>query len=395
MKNQIQVDVHPAQQGFLNSQALYRGFVGGRGCGKSFIGALDVVLRAQPGRLYGVYAPTFPMMRDATLRSFMATARRLNYLRDFKRGDIIITLGNGAEVMFRSLDDPERARGPNISGAWMDEASLVPRSAFDIIIASLREGGEQGWLSSTFTPKGKSHWTYEVFGTDRPNVDLFHAKTGDNPFLPPEFAETLREQYPAQFAAQELDGAFVDLSGGVFQREWFAVVENAPDGLKWHRYWDLAASMKQSADYLASCAVAMAGDGRVYIRDMIRGRWEWPDQERILVQTMLVEPRVIHGIEKALHGIAALQALQRRRELAGITVQGIDVDRDKLSRALPLASRAEQGKVSLVRGNWIPDFLDELSAFSGDGSTHDDQVDAASGALQMIASGRGRKLVTW
>ena len=76
------------------------------------------------------------------------------------------------------------------------------------------------------------------------------------------------------------------------------------------------------------------------------------------------------------------------------TIKGIDVDRDKLSRALPLSARAEQGKVVLVRGQWIPSFLDEMTAFSGDGKTHDDQVDSASGGLAMLA-GRPRKLVTW
>ncbi len=129
---------------------------------------------------------------------------------------------------------------------------------------------------------------------------------------------------------------------------------------------------------------------------MIRGRWEWPDQEKIITQTALTEPKTVHGIEKALHGLAALQSLVRRPELARIAIKGIDVDRDKLSRALPLAARAEQGKVTLVAGAWVPNFLDELTAFSGDGHTHDDQVDSASGGLAMVATPTpSRKLVTW
>ncbi len=389
------ISLHPAQQAFIDSPALYRGFVGGRGAGKSFIGSFDMILRAQPARLYGVYAPTYPMLRDSSWRSFMAMGRQLKYVKSINKSEMRVTLGNGAEVLFRSVDDPEKARGPNLSGAWLDECSLMDRDAYSILIACLREGGEQGWLSATFTPRGKQHWTYDVFGAGKPNTALFQSRTVDNPFLPAEFAATLAEQYPSQFARQELGGEFVDLIGGVFKREWFRIVDAAPEGLHWARYWDLAASMKQSADYVASCAVALANDGVLYIRDMIHGRWEWPDQEKLLVQTMLAEPRVIHGIEKALHGIAALQALQRRRELAGIAIRGIDVDRDKLSRALPLSARAEQGKVALVRGNWIGAFLDEATAFSGDGSTHDDQIDSAAGGLQMIAGGRSRKIVTW
>ena len=392
----LTLDLHAAQDAFLNSNALYRGFVGGRGSGKSFSGACDLLLRAQDDRLYGVYAPTYPMLRDSSWRAFLDMGKRLRFIRAVNRTEMRITLGNGAEVIFRSVDDPERARGPNLSGAWLDEASLMEQDAYTIIIACLREGGQQGWLSATFTPRGKAHWTYDTFGTGRPNTALFHARTADNPFLPPDFADTLRAQYPSQFAAQELEGDFVDLQGNVFKRDWFKVCEGAPAGLRWVRYWDLAASVKQSADYTASVTCALAPDGNLYIRDMVRGKWEWPDQEKIITQTCLTERETVHGIEKALHGLAALQTLTRRPELAHIAIRGIDVDRDKLSRALPLSARAEQGKVWLVRGNWIPAFLDELTAFSGDGKTHDDQVDAASGALMMLANGeRSRKLVTY
>jgi len=125
----------------------------------------------------------------------------MHFLREINKSELRVTLGNGAEVLFRSVDDPERARGPNLSGAWLDEASLMDAEAYSIIIACLREGGEQGWLSATFTPKGKGHWTYDVFGSQRPNSALFTARTVDNPFLPATFAETLRAQYPSQFAA--------------------------------------------------------------------------------------------------------------------------------------------------------------------------------------------------
>ena len=377
--------------------------VGGRGSGKSFVGSLDLLLRAKPGRLYGVYAPTYPMLRDSSWRALLDVGERLRFVRQVNRSEMRLTLGNGAEILCRSVDDPERARGPNLSGAWLDEASFMKAEAYPIIIACLREGGEQGWLSATFTPRGKAHWTFETFGKagsttsgrERPDTALFHARTADNPFLPPSFAETIRAQYPCHFAMQELEGEFIDPPGAIFRREWFRTVEAAPEGLKWARYWDLAASTRTSADYTASVAAALGPDGTVYLRDMVRGQWEWPDQERIIASTVLAEASTEQGIEKALHGIAALQTLARRRDLARIAIRGIDVDKDKLTRALPLSARAEQGKVALVRGAWIGAFLDELCAFTGDGNTHDDQVDAASGALAMLASGRSRRLVAW
>ncbi len=176
--------------------------------------------------------------------------------------------------------------------------------------------------------------------------------------------------------------------GATFRREWFRVVDHAPAGLRWVRYWDLAASTKTLADYTASAACALGDDGTLYVRDVIRGRWEWPDAQRVIVQTALAEPEVTVGIEKAGFQLAAVQSVRRDRSMVGVTVREVEVDRDKLSRALPWAARAEAGKLALVRGAWVQEFVGECLSFPV--GAHDDQVDAVSGCVQMIA--RGRKL---
>jgi predicted phage terminase large subunit-like protein len=168
----------------------------------------------------------------------------------------------------------------------------------------------------------------------------------------------------------------------MFRRAWFRVIDAAPPGLRWVRYWDLAASTKSSADYTASAAVAMADDGTLYVRDMVRGRWEWPDARGVMVQTMLREPQTIHAVEQAMHGLAALQELRRDRELAGVTLRGVAPRGDKIQRAMPWAARAEAGKVALVAGPWVREFIDEATAFPA--GPHDDQVDSVSGAIPLL-----------
>ena len=223
------------------------------------------------------------------------------------------------------------------------------------------------------------------------------ANVYDNPTLlqnDPGYIQRL-EALPLIERARLLAGDWqIRPQGNVFKREWFTrVVDRAPDGLRWVRYWDLAASIKTSADYTASVAEALAPDGTVYMRDMIRGKWEWPDAKAIIRATMLSEPRTQHGIELAMQGLAAVQELSRDRELVGIAFGGVAVDKDKYTRALPLSSKAERGQVVLVRGPWNMSFIDELCAFSGDGSTHDDQVDTASGGLQMLAGGTASQIL--
>src|SRR5262245_41258287 len=116
------------QNDFRHATAPYRGFVGGRGAGKSFVGAYDLIRRAERGKTYLVVGPTYTSLLDSSFRSFLGIARDLNVLdtqRLRKSAPPNVTLTTGAEVLFRSGDDPEKLRGPNLSGAWLDEASQM------------------------------------------------------------------------------------------------------------------------------------------------------------------------------------------------------------------------------------------------------------------------------
>ena len=261
---EVRVRMHAVQAAFRASTALYRGFVGGRGAGKSWIGAYDLIRRAKAGRLYLVAAPTYKMLADSSMRAFRARAEELHYLQGVNRSSMTATLGNGAQVLFRSTEDPDTLRGPNLSGAWFDEAGEMKEDAFLVAIACLREAGEQGWLSATFTPRGRSHWTYRVFGEGRENTALFCAATRENPFNPAGFEDTLRGQYTSGFAAQELEGKFVDLGGTVAKREWFGVLEEAPRCRRKVRAWDFAATpegMDGRGDWTAGARMGEREDG--------------------------------------------------------------------------------------------------------------------------------------
>jgi phage terminase large subunit-like protein len=227
----LQVRLHPVQIAFRRSRALYRAFVGGRGAGKSYVGAFDMLRRMRVGGTYLVGSPTGILMGDTTYPTFKDIATGLRVwggvkLTPYPTATILLTTAAGktgtAAVRFRTAEDPERMRGPNLSGVWLDEASLMDEAVYGVCIPALRESGRQGWLSATFTPKGPTHWTYEVFNTGRDDTALFRARTGENPFNPPGFEATIRRQYgDTQFARQELGGEFVAIEGAEFPAEWF------------------------------------------------------------------------------------------------------------------------------------------------------------------------------
>jgi len=173
--------------------------------------------------------------------------------------------------------------------------------------------------------------------------------------------------------------------GGKIRREWFSdkVIDIAPEGLRWVRFYDIAVSTKEAADYTASVAAAIDDAGNVYLRDMIRGRWEWPDVHRMLITTSKVEGIPV-GFEVGGQQGGFFQELQRDPELRGIALKSYKPSADKLTRALPWIARAEAGKVYLVRGKWLADFLEECQFFTGASGDQDDQIDAVSGAYIML-----------
>lgn len=217
--------LYDKQRAFIDSNARLRGFVGGIGSGKSYVGAYDLLRRAKGNRLYLVIGPTFGLLRDATYRSFKDVGDTLGLVLEVNRTEFFAKIrtsdGGVAEVLFRSGDDPEHLRGPNISGIWIDEASLLSEDAYLIAIGRLREAGDIGWITATFTPKGRAHWTYKVFGIQRHDAFLVHATTRDNPFLHDAFYSETRGLYSDSLAEQELEGHFIDADfNAMFKRAW-------------------------------------------------------------------------------------------------------------------------------------------------------------------------------
>lgn len=177
--------------------------------------------------------------------------------------------------------------------------------------------------------------------------------------------------------------------GALFKRNWIRVLDAAPRDLRWVRYWDLAYSLKASADNSATISAAMDAAGVIYLRRGWAGREETPDLRRRIKSVMLSERQGRHGIEKAMHGGGVVQDLRREPELVSIALEAVDVDKDKVSRATPVADRAEAGKLVFVRESisddrWIQDWIDELCGFPF--AAHDDRVDAVSGVFAMLAS---------
>ncbi len=207
------------QQAFVDDRHRYSLFLGGIGAGKSYAGAVKALAELGRPSLGMVVAPTYPMLRDATWRTALEVWGPL--VESVVRNEMRVVLRGGSEVLFRSADEPDRLRGPNVAWGWIDEAAQCHPETWPIVIGRLRQHGEAGRCWLTTTPKGMN-WLYEVFVVNaNDDTATFRATTRANPFLPLDFVHSLRGQYEGEFARQELDAEFIaDLEGALLEWAW-------------------------------------------------------------------------------------------------------------------------------------------------------------------------------
>ena len=212
MAVKIELRGHAAQRRLWRSTARYVAFIGGLGSGKTFAGACKL-LALPAGARCVIVAPTYQMLRDASQETFFGLCPPALVLAH-NRSTGVTRLTQGRTLYWRSGEHPDRLRGPNLSHAWLDEAAYCRPDLWPVVLGRLRHlRAQQVWL--TTTPDGHN-WLHDEFVRHgSPEHEVIRAPTRDNAFLPPVYQAELEARYARdpEFAAQELEGAWVDLSG--------------------------------------------------------------------------------------------------------------------------------------------------------------------------------------
>lgn len=183
--------------------------------------------------------------------------------------------------------------------------------------------------------------------------------------------------------------------GEVFKREWFEIVDALPEPDIMARAWDLAASEPTSnnpdPDYTVGLHGIRSKNGVFYITDRYKDRvtaakvdnailWNAENDGKKCTVRMPQDP-----------GQAGKsQAAAMTKMLAGFPIEIKPVTGDKVIRAKPASSQAEQGMIKLLKGDWNSDFLRTLEAFPS--GAHDDDVDALSDLIDELSKPKRRSI---
>ena len=190
----------------------------------------------------------------------------------------------------------------------------------------------------------------------------------------------------------------VQRHGNLLKTDKVQIVDSAPEGLAWVRFWDPASTvktvMKPDPDFTVggkfSIRMIKNEEGstvpQLVVADIRRGRWEAPERDRIIIQTAKIDgPGVRIGVEAAGGYKDTYTRIQKILEGTS-RVEPVYPATDKLVRASPLEPIFEAGNVLLVRGEWNQEYLDEIGEFPS--GNHNDQTDSTSGGYTMLTTRR-------
>lgn len=242
MSLDIEILVTEPQARFLALDCKYAAFVGGFGSGKSETMINRAILDAatSPHALIALYAPTYDLIKLITMPRLEAKLTKLGIKYTVnKTWNTIETEGNLiGNFILRSLDSPERIVGYESYRAHIDEIDVLKKDqanmAWNKIIARNRQRlpnveNQQNRVCAYSTPEGFNFLYDRWVKNKKPGYELVQAASESNPYLPPDYIQSLRDSYPGALIDAYLNGQFVNLTSGTIYSEFDRVKNNSDE----------------------------------------------------------------------------------------------------------------------------------------------------------------------
>jgi len=402
--------LHEGQTDVAISNARFKVLAAGRRWGKTRLGVWLCLEQAWKGGRSWWIAPTYSMALEGwkDLRNI-----GVEYGTIIKESEKTIITPLGGMVSIKSADNPDRLRGAGLDFVVLDECAFMKENTWaEVVRPTLTE--RQGGALFISTPKGYN-WFEKLYheAENREDWERWQIPTSSNPFVPKSELEIARKEIGSYLYSQEYLAEFVELTGGMFQSEWLqrfrvkAITDFNKDGnYETNDYYvlndetikakdvrkiatvDLATSTKEQADYTVVTISGVTPKNNIVVLEVIRKRLEAPDIIPLLKKALADWQLDYIGIERAGYQLALVQMARRE----GLPVVELKADRDKVSRAMPLSARMEQGQVHFIENAlWFDELERELLQFPE--GEHDDQVDSL--AYAILETQRNKKWVAY
>ncbi len=215
----------PSQQKFHDSAARFKGFSGPIGSGKSQALCQEALRLGyvNPGRIGLLGAPTYPMLRDATLTSMLEVLNENEIpFEHHKAENVLLLKETGSSILLRAIDGFERLRGTNLAWFGLDELTYASEEAWLRLEGRLRDPKATRLTGfAVWTPKGFD-WVYRRFiQSPAAGYEAIIARPYENRFLlsqVPDFYDRLKGSYDENFFRQEVLGDYLNSKGSLVYR---------------------------------------------------------------------------------------------------------------------------------------------------------------------------------
>ena len=318
--------------------------------------------------------------------------------------------GQGADILI--IDDPyaspDDARSEAINERvwrWWNELAKVRINDDTHVIVMFHRYHEDDFAGRLLAEGG---WQYlrfpAVADENEDGSDPTGRKPGEllSPMRSPAFLKAIEDRDPMVWLGQ-FQGRPRPPEGAFIRREWLpTIAANAvPRCSLLVRFWDMATKADQTGDFFAGALVGVGEDQTIYLYDVTRFRAEWPDARDIISEVTRRDCDFVNdmgggyevGVEYVAWMRTMVQDLFTQPIFQAVRLTPVRPNGDKKERASGWVARAKNNMFVMVKDHWNSDFVEECLAFDGLGSSHDDQVDAVSGAYHLIWDLKGSLVV--
>jgi predicted phage terminase large subunit-like protein len=385
---ELNVELLKWQQEVFNDEARFKVVAAGRRCGKSRLAAWTLIIKAlQTAKVTVFYvAPTQGQARDimwgllADLAHPVITNKHVNNME--------ITLVNGSRICLKGGDRPDTMRGVSLEYLVIDEYADVKQQVFEEILRPAL-ADRKGDCLFIGTPKGRNHFYDLYIYADSEEDDSFkawHFTSYDNETLDPDEINLAKKSMSSFAFRQEFMSSFEALGSEIFKEDWVQFSDDTPEIGDYYIAVDLAgfedpSSRSKKNKRLDSTAISVVkvNEQGWHVEDVIHGRWTLEKTAQKIFNAVDRYRPISVGIERGIAKQAVMSPLSdmMRRNSRYFRIEELTHGNQKKTDRIvwALQGRFENGLVTLGKGEWNAEFLDQLFQFPNH-LVHDDLIDS-------------------